>query len=175
MRPIPTAVTQSLSPRIQVKTYPISSILADIPVLDAVKFRGTKVSGTVNCHYCQAQNSGDAIFCESCGSRLEVACPHFATANRVGARFCRKCGQQLLETAPVSLAIEGKFASVETYTPSSFAGRRRGVRDAAHFASWCILRGSCNGLGTTRFRHHFGRSTPLRTEGQGKKPRRLKF
>jgi hypothetical protein len=42
-------------------------------------------------------------------------------ANRVGARFCRKCGQQLLETAPASLAIEGKFASVETYTPKHLA------------------------------------------------------
>ena len=31
------------------------------------------------------------------------------------------CGQQLLETAPASLAIEGKFASVETYTPKHFA------------------------------------------------------
>jgi len=71
----------------------------------------------VNCLYCQAQNSGDAIFCESWGSRLEVACPHCATENRVGARFFRKCGQQLLESAPASLAIEEKFASVETYTP----------------------------------------------------------
>ena len=75
----------------------------------------------MNCHYCQAQNSGDAIFCESCDSRLEVACPHCATANRVGARFCRKCGQQLLEAAPALLAIEGKFDSVETYTPKHLA------------------------------------------------------
>ena len=29
MRPIPTAVTQSLSPRIQVKTYPFNSILRE--------------------------------------------------------------------------------------------------------------------------------------------------
>jgi class 3 adenylate cyclase len=79
----------------------------------------------VNCLHCQAQNPSDAIFCESCGSRLEVACPNCAAANRIGARFCRKCGQQLLETAPASLVVEGKFASVETYTPKHLAEKIR--------------------------------------------------
>jgi ribosomal protein L40E len=75
----------------------------------------------VNCLHCQAQNPGDAIFCESCGSRLEVACPNCAAANRVGASFCRKCGQQLLETAPASPITAEKLGSVETYTPKHLA------------------------------------------------------
>ncbi|HEU4342093.1 MAG TPA: AAA family ATPase, partial [Candidatus Binatia bacterium] len=41
--------------------------------------------------------------------------------NRLGAKFCKKCGQQLLEAALSSLVIEGKFGSVETYTPKHLA------------------------------------------------------
>jgi class 3 adenylate cyclase/tetratricopeptide (TPR) repeat protein len=75
----------------------------------------------VNCLHCQAQNPGDALFCESCGSRLEVACPNCGAASRFGARFCKKCGQQLIEAAQASLIIERKFGSVETYTPKHLA------------------------------------------------------
>ena len=75
----------------------------------------------MNCLHCQAQNPGDALFCESCGSRLEVACPNCGAANRFGARFCKKCGQQLIEAAQASLIIERKFGSVETYTPKHLA------------------------------------------------------
>jgi predicted ATPase/class 3 adenylate cyclase/ribosomal protein L40E len=75
----------------------------------------------VNCLQCQAQNPDDAVFCESCGSRLEAVCRNCGATNRLGARFCKKCGHGLLEAAPASLLTEAKFASVETYTPKHLA------------------------------------------------------
>jgi len=74
----------------------------------------------MECLQCEAQNPGDAVFCENCGSRLEVVCPNCGGANRLGAKFCKKCGQRLLEAAPASLT-SGKFSSVETYTPKHLA------------------------------------------------------
>jgi class 3 adenylate cyclase/tetratricopeptide (TPR) repeat protein len=75
----------------------------------------------MNCLQCQAQNPGDAVFCENCGSRLEVVCPNCGGATRLGAKFCKKCGQPLLETAPAALVTAGKFGSVEAYTPRHLA------------------------------------------------------
>jgi class 3 adenylate cyclase/tetratricopeptide (TPR) repeat protein len=75
----------------------------------------------MNCLQCQAQNPGDAVFCENCGSRLEVVCPNCGGATRLGAKFCKKCGQRLLEAAPAALVTAGKFGSVEAYTPRHLA------------------------------------------------------
>src|SRR5215510_1675871 len=75
----------------------------------------------MNCLHCQAQNPGDAVFCENCGSRLEVVCPNCGVATRLGAKFCKKCGQRLLEAAPAALVTVGKFGSVEAYTPRHLA------------------------------------------------------
>jgi class 3 adenylate cyclase/tetratricopeptide (TPR) repeat protein len=77
----------------------------------------------MNCLQCQAQNPGDAVFCENCGARLEVVCPNCGGANRLGAKFCKKCGQPLLEAAPAALVTAGKFDSVEAYTPKHLAER----------------------------------------------------
>ena len=77
----------------------------------------------MNCLHCYAENPGDALFCESCGSQLEVTCPNCGVESRFGARFCRKCGQQLIEAAQASLVINGKFGSIETYTPKHLAER----------------------------------------------------
>jgi len=74
----------------------------------------------VDCLQCQAKNTSDALFCENCGSRLEVACPNCGGASRLGAKFCKKCGQQLPEAAPASVTA-GKFGSVESYTPKHLA------------------------------------------------------
>jgi ribosomal protein L40E len=75
----------------------------------------------MDCLQCKAQNPGDAVFCENCGSRLEAACPNCGGANWLGAKFCKKCGQRLLESAPASPVTAGKFGSVETYTPKHLA------------------------------------------------------
>jgi tetratricopeptide (TPR) repeat protein len=49
----------------------------------------------MTCPRCQKENSGDAVFCQECGTRLETACPSCGTANQLGAKFCKKCGQRL--------------------------------------------------------------------------------
>jgi class 3 adenylate cyclase/ribosomal protein L40E len=74
----------------------------------------------VDCLQCQAKNPGDAVFCENCGSRLEIACPNCGGANRLGAKFCKKCGQPLLEAA-LAVVGAGKFGSIESYTPRHLA------------------------------------------------------
>jgi class 3 adenylate cyclase len=75
----------------------------------------------VNCLQCQAPNLGDAVFCDNCGSRLEVACPNCGRPNRLGAKFCNNCGQRLLESVPPQLVTAGTFASVDTYIPKHLA------------------------------------------------------
>ena len=62
----------------------------------------------------------DAVFCENCGSRLEVDCPSCG-GNRPGAKFCKKCGHGLLELTPALLSTSEKFGSVQTYTPKHLA------------------------------------------------------
>jgi class 3 adenylate cyclase len=69
----------------------------------------------VNCTACRTQNSADAVFCENCGSRLEVACTSCGGVNNPRAKFCKKCGQQLPE--PEATSVTQKFGSVDAYTP----------------------------------------------------------
>lgn len=57
------------------------------------------------------------MFCETCGSRLEVGCPNCGSASRLDAKFCKKCGHALLETTPISLVTAATFSSFRTYTP----------------------------------------------------------
>src|SRR4030095_14806506 len=75
----------------------------------------------MNCLQCQAQNPGDAVFCENCGSRLEVVCPNCGGATRLGAKFCNKCGQRLPESETATLTAAQKFGSVQAYTPKHLA------------------------------------------------------
>jgi class 3 adenylate cyclase/tetratricopeptide (TPR) repeat protein len=75
----------------------------------------------VNCSQCRVQNAADAVFCENCGSRLEVACPNCGGANRLGAKFCNKCGQRLPESETAASVAGQKFGSVQAYTPKHLA------------------------------------------------------
>jgi class 3 adenylate cyclase/tetratricopeptide (TPR) repeat protein len=79
------------------------------------------VGADVNCPQCRAQNAVDAVFCDNCGSRLEVACANCGVTNRLGAKFCNKCGQRLPESETATLTAAQKFGSVEAYTPKHLA------------------------------------------------------
>ena len=70
----------------------------------------------MHCPRCQADNLGDARFCEACGAKLEASCPGCGTPATPGARFCRKCGTELHVdgTAPAT-------ASPKSYTPKHLA------------------------------------------------------
>jgi predicted ATPase/class 3 adenylate cyclase len=79
------------------------------------------VGADVNCPQCRAQNAADAVFCDNCGSRLEVACANCGGTNRLGAKFCNKCGQRLPESQTATLTAAQKFGSVQAYTPKHLA------------------------------------------------------
>jgi class 3 adenylate cyclase len=75
----------------------------------------------MKCSRCQHENPADALFCQECGTRLEVACPGCGTANQLGAKFCKKCGQPVAGAPSAGAAV--KFPSPESYTPKHLAER----------------------------------------------------
>src|SRR5208282_4762906 len=54
------------------------------------------------CAKCNNDNQADASFCESCGSKLELACPACKASLSLGARFCKKCGTAVGAARPAS-------------------------------------------------------------------------
>jgi class 3 adenylate cyclase len=62
------------------------------------------------------------VFCQECGTRLEVACPGCGTANQLGAKFCKKCGQPVAMTT-LAAAAPSKLPSPEAYTPRHLAAK----------------------------------------------------
>src|SRR5215813_1436270 len=73
----------------------------------------------MKCPRCQHENPADAVFCQECGTRLEIACPGCGTANQLGAKFCKKCGQPVVTTPPAAAPV--KSPSPESYTPKHLA------------------------------------------------------
>src|SRR5262245_34943437 len=73
----------------------------------------------MKCPRCQHQNPADAVFCQECGSRLELACPGCGTGNQLGAKFCKKCGQPVATAPPAVAGV--KLPSPESYTPKHLA------------------------------------------------------
>jgi class 3 adenylate cyclase/tetratricopeptide (TPR) repeat protein len=57
------------------------------------------------CAKCNNDNPADASFCESCGSKLELACPACKASLSLGARFCKKCGTAVGAARPASASI----------------------------------------------------------------------
>src|SRR6266542_3492064 len=73
------------------------------------------------CPQCQSQNRAEALFCDECGARLEMACPHCGEPNRRSAKFCGNCGQSINQgTAPAAASIAG-IPAPETYVPKHLA------------------------------------------------------
>src|SRR5262245_19737594 len=83
--------------------------------LSAAAYREARMK----CSRCQHENPADALFCQECGKRLEVACPGCGTANQLGAKFCKKCGQPVARMPAVAAAA--KSPSPESYTPKHLA------------------------------------------------------
>ena len=69
----------------------------------------------MRCAQCQQENSSGARFCNSCGTRLELACAACGHVNLSGSRFCNGCGQSLGTSTPSS--SPARFAEPESYTP----------------------------------------------------------
>ena len=73
----------------------------------------------MKCPRCQHESPADAVFCQECGSRLEVPCPGCGTTNQLGAKFCKKCGQPVAVMPPAATAV--KFSTPASYTPKHLA------------------------------------------------------
>jgi ribosomal protein L40E len=44
------------------------------------------------CPKCNAENLPDALFCNECGTRMELHCHSCGISNPPGSKFCRRCG-----------------------------------------------------------------------------------
>ena len=78
----------------------------------------------MQCTQCRNENPAEAVFCNSCGIRIEATCPGCGQANPPGANFCNKCGQNFTgANGGDSATSEPKFASPDTYTPKYLAER----------------------------------------------------
>jgi class 3 adenylate cyclase len=73
----------------------------------------------IRCPQCQHENPSGAMFCNSCGARLELVCVACKHTNVAGSRFCNSCGRALGDATPP--LQPPRFASPETYTPKHFA------------------------------------------------------
>ncbi|UCH48783.1 MAG: AAA family ATPase [Betaproteobacteria bacterium] len=74
----------------------------------------------MQCAKCNAENPADAAFCEDCGAKLELACPHCGASVSSGKKFCRHCGESL---GPGSVASESASATPRIQTPAHLAER----------------------------------------------------
>src|SRR6266852_2094139 len=84
----------------------------------------------MRCSECQHENREGARFCESCGSKLELACPSCRNQVRPGAAFCGKCGTSLTGKAKGKKQKAKKTktpsdARPQTLDPRLPAGERR--------------------------------------------------
>lgn len=62
-------------------------------------------SSVIHCKYCNYENDSDALFCQSCGVKIqkeipislnEVDCSSCGAKNKVQAFFCKKCGTRII-------------------------------------------------------------------------------
>ena len=53
----------------------------------------------MKCPSCQLENPSDAMFCNKCGTKLEIVCPKCNKENQLGSLFCKKCGHNTFKRA----------------------------------------------------------------------------
>ncbi len=84
----------------------------------------------MTCPGCGHASPVEALFCQECGARLDVACPRCGAANRPGANFCTQCGQQLDGSVAPGAVPGSRYGSAERYTPRHLAEKILGSRGA---------------------------------------------
>src|SRR6266849_5407440 len=65
----------------------------------------------MRCPACQADNPGEARFCEICGAALARACPDCGTQLSARARFCNGCGRALAPERSTEAATPAPVAA----------------------------------------------------------------
>ena len=78
----------------------------------------------MKCLKCQFENSGEAKFCNECGSKLEVACSSCGKINPLGSKFCNDCGHSLIvpiKPTPKELSFDEKLTKIQRYLPEGLS------------------------------------------------------
>ena len=86
----------------------------------------------MKCPKCQFENSGEAKFCNECGSKLEIACSSCGKVNPLNSKFCNECGHNLtLQKEPIrkELSFDEKLAKIQRYLPKDLTQRILSQRD----------------------------------------------
>ena len=86
----------------------------------------------MKCPKCQHDNPDDAVFCNKCGSKLEVVCSACGKTNPPGSSFCNKCGQRMTEASQAhsrDLSFDEKIAKIQRYLPEGLTEKILSQRD----------------------------------------------
>ncbi len=86
----------------------------------------------MKCPKCQHENPSDAIFCNGCGHKLELACPNCGKTNPPGSKFCNGCGHNLtLPSEPTrrELSFDEKLKKIQKYLPKGITEKILSQRD----------------------------------------------
>jgi class 3 adenylate cyclase/tetratricopeptide (TPR) repeat protein len=75
----------------------------------------------MRCGACDHDSPPDALYCEECGSAIEIACPQCGQHQRAGTKFCRSCGYRL--TSAADRPREASGPGPRSYTPRHLAER----------------------------------------------------
>jgi class 3 adenylate cyclase len=86
----------------------------------------------MKCPNCQHENPEDAVFCNKCGNKIEVACPQCSKVNPPDSHFCNACGHSLQHPAkPVAgdLSPDDKIKKIQRYLPKGLTEKILSQRD----------------------------------------------
>jgi class 3 adenylate cyclase/tetratricopeptide (TPR) repeat protein len=86
----------------------------------------------MKCPQCQRENPEDAIFCNGCGHKLELACPDCGKMNPPDSRFCNKCGNKFtISSEPIhkDLSFDEKLEKIQRYLPKGLTEKILSQRD----------------------------------------------
>ena len=113
----------------------------------------------MKCPKCQHENPSDAIFCNGCGQRLELACPNCGKTNPPGSRFCNGCGHNLtLPSEPThrELSFEEKLKKIQKYLPKGITEKILSQRDRIEGERKQVTVMFCDMEGFTSLSEKFG-------------------
>jgi len=86
----------------------------------------------MKCPKREHDNPSDALFCNKCGTKLEIVCTECGKTNPPGSGFCNKCGNDLTiptKPAPTDLSFDEKIAKIQRYLPEGLTEKILSQRD----------------------------------------------
>ncbi len=82
------------------------------------------------CSTCSRKNPANALFCNTCGNKLETVCPSCQTENPPGSNFCNSCGTSLTGSQASDLTpLEEKIDKIQRYLPQGLTEKILSQKD----------------------------------------------